>query len=101
MGKVVRLRGSSAGGGGQGLLDDIRDALATTGSAYQEMETLTVTVAEWRQIARTAARQLQRPVRTFVSTDGVHAVLTDWPRDDDEQAQHDNAMRRAVESTAP
>ena len=74
----------------------IRDALTGHGSVVQELDTLTVPVDEWRKIARAIGRKLDRPVQTLIAGNAVHAMLRDWPRDDDEQIIHDQAMRAIV-----
>lgn len=95
MGNIIELNGKEV----SPLALTLRAALLSDGSASQDLNGLTVPVDEWRRLARVAARDLGRPVRTFVSSDAIHAVLRDWPADDRESAIHDRAMREAVEAS--
>jgi fermentation-respiration switch protein FrsA (DUF1100 family) len=60
-------------------------------------------LAEWRRLARRAARSLDRPVQTILTEDGTAAVagLRDWPASPEEEAIHRAAMRRVVNAAAP
>lgn len=95
MGNVVGLNGR----GISPLALTIRAALLPDGSASQDIEGLTVSVDEWRRLARVAARDLGRPVITFASSDAIHAVLRDWPANERELQLHDRAMAEAVEAS--
>ncbi len=53
-------------------------------------------VAMWRRRARAAARSIGRPVKTMAHGDEAWAILTDWPRDADEQRVNDEAVRAAM-----
>ncbi|TQO19672.1 hypothetical protein FB472_1243 [Rhodoglobus vestalii] len=96
MGTVIGLNGKPV----HPLMPTIRAALLADGSASQRLEGLTVSVDEWRRVVRVVARELDRPVRTFVSAGAVHAVLRDWPADGHEMELHDQAMKEAVEASA-
>lgn len=78
----------------------IRDTLTAHGSVVQDLASLAVPVDEWRKIARAAGRELGRPVQTLIAGDSVHAVLSDWPRDEREQAIHNQAMRAAMNAVS-
>lgn len=82
------------------LVVAIRVAIAAQGSVSQELDTLTVPVADWRRAARTACRGLGRPVQTLVTADAVHAVLRDWPRDEHEKKIHTQALRDISDAMA-
>lgn len=91
MGEVLELHGAV-------LARQIRKQLAERGSARARIETLPVTVTEWRRIARAAARELGRPVQTLIVAGvDVTAILRDWPADDAERARHDAALRAAID----
>ncbi|WP_341953605.1 hypothetical protein [Salinibacterium sp. TMP30] len=96
MGTVIGLNGKPV----HPLTLTIRAALLADGCASQELEGLSVSVDEWRRLARFVARELEHPVRTFVSADAIHAVLRDWPADDRERQIHDHAMKEAVEASS-
>ncbi|MGA0568624.1 hypothetical protein ACO2Q7_14940 [Rathayibacter sp. KR2-224] len=74
----------------------LRDELAATGSVSQRLGEVTVSMEEWRKAARATGRELGRPVQTLAGADAVHAVLTDWPRDDRERAIHMEALKAAM-----
>jgi len=95
MGNIVGLNGREI----SPLALTIRAALLSDGSASQDLNGLTVSVDEWRRLARVAARDLGRPVRTFASSDAIHAGLRDWPADDRELQLHERAMEEAVEAS--
>lgn len=92
MGIVVGLNGERI----DPLEESICAQLRASGSARAALGSLPVPVEQWRTTARAAARRLDRPVRTLIATDLVHAVLSDWPANDREQAIHDAALRSAV-----
>ena len=96
MGKIVGLDGKSI----DPLAAIIRGALEADGSVSQSLKSLTVSVEEWRRIARAVARELGRPLQTVVSPDAVHAALRDWPADESERRIHEQAMRDAVHAIA-
>lgn len=75
---------------------EIRAQLDERGSARVIVEDLPMTVNQWRHVARTVGRELDRPVRTILTGGDLHALLQDWPRDAREAALHDAALRRAV-----
>ena len=93
MGKVIGLNGKAI----DPLMLSIRTALLAEGAASQLLKGIPVSDDEWRRKARVVARELGRPVRTFVSVEAVHAVLRDWPADDRESQIHDRALEEAVE----
>jgi|SRR5664279_3638509 len=95
MGNIVGLNGREI----SPLALTIRAALLSDGSVSQDIEELAVSVDEWRRLARVAARDLGRPVRTFASSDAIHAVLRDWPANERELHLHDQAMAEAVEAS--
>lgn len=83
------------------LMDEIRDDLTTTGSAYAEIAGLPVDVEQWRALARRVARELQRPVQTLALQDGrAMATLSDWPATPKEEHIHGAALRAAVNAAA-
>ena len=53
-------------------------------------------VAMWRRRARAPPDRSGRPVRTMAHGDEAWAILTDWPRDADEQRVNDEAVRAAM-----
>lgn len=82
-------------------MDEIRDDLTTTGSAYTDIDELPIEVEQWRALARRVARELGRPVQTLVLQDGrVMAALGDWPATPDEERVHRDALRAAVNAAA-
>ena len=83
-----------------GLAITIRDALTAHGSVAQDLASLTVSVDEWRKVARAAGRELGRPVQTLIAGDAVHAVLRDWPSGEREQDIHKRAMRAAMDAVS-
>lgn len=93
MGKVIGLNGKAV----DSLMLSLRAALLAEGAASQLLKGAPVSVEEWRRKVRVVARELGRPVRTFVSVDAVHAILRDWPADDRESQIHDRALEEAVE----
>ena len=97
MGEVVGFRDRKVQ---DSLVVAIRVAIAEHGSVSQELDTLTVPVADWRRAARTASRGLGRPVQTLVTADAVHAVLRDWPRDEHEKQIHAQALRDISDAMA-
>jgi hypothetical protein len=76
--------------------EDIRTQFHERGSARVAVDDLAMSVNQWRHLARTLGRELDRPVRTILTGGDLHALLQDWPRDDREAALHDAALRRAV-----
>ena len=97
MGEIIPFRGRTS----ETNVDEaIQDALQSQGFAVQSIESLTVSLDEWRKRARSVARKLGRPVQTIVVGDSVHAALRDWPRDEREQLLHDQAKRAIVEGAA-
>lgn len=91
---------------------DIRAQFEARGTAVADQRQLEISPASWRRIARSVARSMHRPVRTFALGPLVHAVLSDWPRDAREQAIHEREMqspttlarsepRRDLTTTAP
>lgn len=93
MGKVIGLNGKAI----DPMMLSIRAALLAEGAASRLLKGIPVSVDEWRRKVRVVARELGRPVRTFVSVHAVHAVLRDWPADDRESQIHDRALEEAVE----
>ena len=82
------------------FMDEIRDDLTTTGSAYAEIAG-PVDVEQWRALARRVARELQRPVQTLALQDGrAMATLSDWPATPNEEHIHGAALRAAVNAAA-
>lgn len=71
----------------------LRNGLIEDGFVTVPVADLTVSVEVWRQIARTVARDLGRPVRTMLVGSDVTALLSDYPRDDVERARLANRMR--------
>lgn|GEM_PF-2236765 len=80
--------------------EEIRTQFHERGSARVVVEDLAMSVSEWRHVARTVGRELDRPVRTILTGGDLHALLQDWPRDDREAALHAAALRRAVNAAA-
>ena len=78
------------------LVDELQAALAASGSVSAEVKALTVSVPEWRKAARAAGKALRRPVQTLDGGAFVHAVLKDWPANDEEAAKTLAAQRAAV-----
>jgi hypothetical protein len=87
---------------GDRLIEELRTELAATGSIGRSIEQLPVSVQEWRKAARSAARQLGRPVQTIASTDHgmVWARLSDWPANDAEEAIHEQQLRAAMDAVS-
>ena len=96
MGTIIGLNGNPV----DPLAIRIREAFEADGSVAQSLESLTVPVEEWRQIARAVGRDLGRPVQTVVSPDAVHAVLRDWPTDERERRIQAQNMRDVVDAIA-
>lgn len=95
MGEIIDIRSRKSG---DELLLVIRDALAAKGSISRDIDSLTLPVEEWRKVARAAGRSLKRPVRTVITEGVVHAVLSDWPRDDHERRIQQAALRAAMDA---
>jgi predicted RNA-binding protein Jag len=94
MGKIIGLNGNSI----DPLAIAIRNALEADGSVSQSLESLTVSVDEWRRSARAVARELGRTVEPVVSSDAVHAALRDWPANERERLIHERSLRDAVDA---
>ncbi|PPG92758.1 hypothetical protein C5C39_01725 [Rathayibacter sp. AY1F3] len=69
------MRGESSVQARRDLRRSILAAYALAESAEASIAALTVSVEDWRWIARSAARELGRPVRTSESGGSVRAVL--------------------------
>lgn len=88
------------------LLARLRESLADRGSVTQDLEPGDMVPKVWRATARRAAKDLGRPVRTLaVEHDGldtitVHAILTDWPVTETEEAADMAIRRRIVDAVA-
>lgn len=67
------------------LIAQLADDLEAHGWLRVPLADLPVKPTVWRRAARAAARRMGRTVKTGESADGVHAWLTDWPRDEREQ----------------
>lgn len=80
------------------LVAELASELPVQGIVQRDVAALTVEVEAWRRAARSAARRLNRPVRTFLDETGtrVWAALGDWPATADEQARHVAGTRAAV-----
>jgi hypothetical protein len=94
MGKIIGLNGKPI----DPLRIAIRNALEAEGSVSQRLESLTVSVDEWRRSVRAVARELGRTVETVVSSDAVHAALRDWPANESERLIHKQNLREAVDA---
>ncbi|PPF32644.1 hypothetical protein [Pseudoclavibacter sp. AY1H1] len=83
------------------LMEQIREDLTATGSAYAEIEELPIEVEQWRALARRVARGLGRPVQTLILRDGrVIAALGDWPATPEEERVHRADLQAAVNAAA-
>lgn len=74
----------------------IREQLQSTGSARAVLAEVAVPAAEWRSLARAAARELGRGVQTLDEGDAVSAHLRDWPANADEEQILQARMRHAI-----
>ena len=85
-------------------IDTVRDEIAAefakTGNATVALVDLNMTLHDWRKVARSAARQLGRPVETVANETRAWASLRNWPANKEEQDKHDVAMRAAMNSIA-
>ena len=63
---------------------NIREELRATGTAGRLTELISVPSEVWWEVARWAARDLGRPVKTGELAGRVLAWLADWPRNDRE-----------------
>lgn len=70
--------------------------LRSMGSAFTPIPEDLSEMEIWRKVARSAAHGLGRRVQTSILNDGVHAWLTDWPRDRREEKLRAESMRRSV-----
>lgn len=77
-------------------MDDLQKQLRTSGGAQAHVAT-DADADEWRKAARTAARQLGRPVETIQHGHTVLASLRDWPANELEQQVTDARMRTVME----
>lgn len=75
----------------------IREQLQSTGSARAVLADVAVSAAEWRSLARAAARELGRGVQTLNEGDAVSAHLRDWPANAEEEQTLHARMRRAMQ----
>lgn len=75
----------------------IREQLQSTGSARAVIADVAVSAAEWRSLARAAARELGRGVQTLNEGDAVSAHLRDWPANAEEARTLHARMRRAMQ----
>lgn len=78
----------------------LRNGLIEDGFVTVPVAELTVSVQDWRRIARAVARDLGRPVRTMLVGSDVTAVLSDYPRDDVERARLAHRMRATATAVA-
>lgn len=84
---------------GMDLVDDIKSRLRRHGHA-QDSVTTDAEAKAWRAAARTAARQLQRPVQTIQHGEIVVAALRDWPANELEQQVSHAQLRRVANAAA-
>ena len=85
-------------------IDSIKAALSRHGGAEAYVST-PEEAARWRRAARSAARELGRPVQTIVyqsgSTFHVAASLRDFPRTPEEERQREADMREVMAAVQP
>lgn len=67
------------------------------GANLEELRLWGLEPAQWRSIARAAAREIGRPVQTIEHAVGVWAQLRDWPANELESEIHQRSMRRLIE----
>lgn len=82
------------------LKTTLQNALSERGSVSHRLSDLNTSIDSWRKTARAVGRELGRPIRTLVSGDAVHAVLTDWPQGESEQRIFRENLRAAMEGVS-
>lgn len=83
------------------VVQELGQELFGTGSASADLAELPVIAQQWRRSARQLARAKGRRVRTFLGGSTVHAVLTDWPANDTEEAVLAESLRRGINTLPP